>query len=64
MVFIFDPTHLPLDGEARNFHYQRKDESHFYLLGIGPDEKPYSSDDVLPNVEVKKDSNIGLLIRE
>ena len=64
IVLVFDPTHVQIGGEPRYYHYELKDESHYYLLGVGPDEKPYTSDDVLPNVEVRKDSRIGLLIHE
>jgi len=64
MVFIFDPTDAQIGGEPRYYHYELQDESHYYLLGVGPDEKPYTSDDVLPNIEVKEDGGIGLLIHE
>ena len=64
LVFVFDPTHVQMGGEPRYYHYELKDEDHYYLLGIGPDEKPYTSDDVLPNIEIKKNSGIGLLIYE
>ncbi len=62
MVFVFDPTHVQMGGEPRYYHYELKDESHYYLLGVGPDEKPYTSDDVLPDIEAKIDNGIGLLI--
>ena len=64
MIFVFDPTHVAMDGEQRYFHYELVDESHYYLLGVGADEKPYTNDDVLPNIELKKNSGIGLLIHE
>lgn len=41
-----------------------EDDSHYYLLAVGPDEKPYTSDDLVPNIEIKKNSGIGLLIHE
>jgi len=64
MVFVFDPTHIQMSGEQRYYHYELEDDSHYYLLGVGPDEKPYTSDDVLPEIEVKENSGIGLLIHE
>jgi len=64
MVFVFDPTNVQMGGEPRYYHYELKDPSHYYLLGVGPDEKPYTSDDVLPDIEVKPNSGIGLLIHE
>lgn len=64
MVFVFDPSHVQLGGEPRHYHYELKDPTHYYLLGVGPDEKPYTSDDVLPSIEIKPNSGIGLLIHE
>ena len=64
MVFVYDPTHVQMGGEPRYYHYELKDDAHYYLLGVGPDEKPYTNDDVLPNIEIKKNSSIGLLIHE
>lgn len=64
IVFVFDPTNIKMGGESRYYHYELKDPSHYYLLGVGPDEKPYTSDDVLPDIEVKPNSGIGLLIHE
>ena len=64
MVFVHDPTHVQMAGEPRYYHYELKDQKHYYLLGVGPDEKPYTSDDVLPTIEVKPNSNVGLLIHE
>ena len=53
-----------MDGERRHYHYELIDDSHYYLLGVGADEKPFTNDDVLPNIELKKNSGIGLLIHE
>lgn len=64
MVFVFDPTNVQMGGEPHYYHYELKDPSHYYLLGVGPDEKPYTSDDVLPNIVVKPNSGIGLIIHE
>jgi len=64
MVFVFDPTHMQMSGEQRYYHYELEGDSHYYLLGIGLDGKPYTSDDVLPEIEVKENSGIGFLIHE
>jgi len=63
-VFIFDPTDIQIGGEPRYFHYELYEKSHYYLLAVGPDNKPYTSDDVLPNIEIKENSSIGLLIHD
>ena len=64
MVFVFDPTNVKIGGEPRYYHYELKDPSHYYLLGVGPDETPYTNDDILPNIELKPSSSIGLIIHE
>jgi len=64
MVFVHDPTHVQMGGEQRYYHYELKDQNHYYLLGIGQDEMPYTSDDILPNVEINKKSNVGLLFHQ
>ena len=63
-VFVFDPTDIKIGGEPRYFYYELKDSSHYYLLGVGPDGKPFTNDDILPDVQVKPNSGVGLLIRK
>ncbi len=63
MVFVFDPTDVGMSSESRYFYYQLVDDDHYYLLGVGADGEPFTSDDIHPNVEVGPDSKIGLLIR-
>ena len=53
-----------MDGQQRYFYYELVDDSHYYLLGVGADEKPYTNDDVLPKINIKKNSKIGLLIHD
>ncbi len=64
MVFVHDPTHVQMGGEPRYYHYELTGQSNYYLLGVGPDEQPYTNDDILPNIEVKPNSGIGLLIHK
>ena len=64
MVFVHDPTDVQMGGEPRYYHYELKDQNHYYLLGVGPDGQPYTSDDVLPNIEINQNSGIGLLIHQ
>ena len=64
IVFVFDPTHVAINGQQRYFYYEVIDDSHYYLLGVGADKKPYTNDDILPNIDIKKNSKIGLLIHE
>jgi hypothetical protein len=62
-VFVFDSTDIGLGGTPRYFHYQVVDSDHYYLLGVGPDGQPFTADDVLPKVELKPGSRLGLLIK-
>ena len=62
MVFVFDPTQVKIGGKPHYFYYKLKDPSHYYLLGVGPDGKPFTSDDILPDIKAMPNSSIGLLI--
>lgn len=62
-VFIFDPADIKLGGSSRHYYYELVDNDHYYLLGIGPDGKPFTEDDILPQVEVGEQSRVGLLIK-
>jgi hypothetical protein len=64
MVFVHDPTDIQMSGEPRYYHYELKDDNHYYLLGVGPDEQPYTSDDILPNIEINQNSGVGLLFHQ
>jgi len=59
-VFIFDPTTMVTNSEPRTFYYElTEDGSGYYLLGVGIDGIPFTSDDLLPKIEAK---NVGLII--
>ncbi len=64
MTFVFDPTDVNVAGQPRYFHYQLLDEGHYYLLGVGPDGKPFTKDDQNPNVETTPESKVGYLRKE
>ncbi|WP_436899461.1 type II secretion system protein GspG [Acinetobacter gyllenbergii] len=63
-IFLFDTTDVSFGSSPRYYHYELKDSSHYYLLSVGADGKPYTNDDILPNVEIKPDSKIGLIIHQ
>ena len=60
-VYIVDPTIMPRRNvQSRDFYYELKpDGSGYYLLGVGADGLPFTSDDLLPNLDTR---NTGLLI--
>ena len=60
-LLIVDPsTMVGSAATMKPFYYElSSDGSGYYLLGVGPDGEPYTSDDLLPNVEL---TNTGLQI--
>jgi hypothetical protein len=64
IVFIVDPTHINMEEKQRNFYYELQGDNHYYLLGVGQDEVPFSRDDIIPKIEIKENSSIGLLIHD
>jgi hypothetical protein len=62
MVFVIDPTEVKFSGTPRYFYYERVGTDHYYLRGVGPDEVPFTSDDILPQVQFAPESKLGLLI--
>jgi hypothetical protein len=61
-VTVFDPSVVALGGEPRYFFYERVGEDHYYLRGLGPDGKPFTGDDVVPQIPLQPGSKIGLLV--
>lgn len=57
MLMILDPSTI----RPRPFHYERVGRDHYYLRGVGADGKPFTADDLVPDVEVPNGSHIGLL---
>ena len=62
MVFVFDVTDMSSEGKPRNYHYELIDDSSYYLLGVGVDGKPFTADDIVPEVEVSEGSKVGLKV--
>jgi len=61
LTFINDPSHVGMNVEPRNFYYELdKSATHYYLLGVGVDGQPFTSDDILPEITISNDSKIGL----
>jgi hypothetical protein len=64
MTQIFDPTDIGIGHQPRNFYYELVDKDHYYLLGVGPDGKPFTHDDILPKLRASPGGNVGLVIKE
>lgn len=63
LVFTHDSSHVAFTSEPRKYHYELVDPDNYYLLGVGRDGVPYTSDDIVPSIQVPGESNIGLLIK-
>lgn len=61
-VTVLDPSAVTLGGEPRYFFYERVGEDHYYLRGLGSDEKPFTGDDIVPQITLQPGSKIGLLV--
>jgi len=57
-------SHRPAEnsGKPRYFYYERVGTDHYYLRGVGPDGRPFTADDILPQVQLTPGSKLGLLI--
>ncbi|CAN5153358.1 hypothetical protein BH09PSE6_BH09PSE6_34370 [soil metagenome] len=58
----FDPGVSGQGVPLRYFFYERVDDDHYYLRGVGPDRIAFTADDLLPNVTVVEGSKVGLLL--
>lgn len=57
-----DPASARPGAEPRNFYYALVDTSHYYLRAVGDDGRPFTSDDIVPEVHPRPGDRIGLLI--
>ncbi|MDD4884561.1 hypothetical protein [Sulfuricurvum sp.] len=58
---LYDPILINCSEEPVEFFYKKLDKGHYYLLGVGCDMKPFTEDDLLPDIETH---NFGLVIHE
>lgn len=61
-VSVFDPTVVEFGGQPKYFFYERVDEDHYYLRGLGADGKPFTADDIVPQVSSAPAGKGGLLL--
>jgi hypothetical protein len=64
---IYDPTRIMtwknFDAKPAPFFYQLTDDkTHYYLLAVGADQKPFTSDDLVPDLPDQDRTKTGLLI--
>jgi hypothetical protein len=61
-IFVHDPTDMGSDLKPRYFHYERVGTDKYYLRSVGPDGQPFTSDDIVPQVNDALLPKLGLLI--
>ncbi|MFZ1414941.1 MAG: hypothetical protein WAS73_10250 [Defluviicoccus sp.] len=61
-VSVFDPSIAGLGAQPRYFFYERVGDDHYYLRGLGVDGKPFTPDDIVPQVPSVPGTKSGLLI--
>jgi len=61
-VSVFDPTVVELSGEPKYFYYELVGDDHYYLRSAGADRKPFTGDDIVPQLPSTPGSKIGLLL--
>ena len=61
-LVIYDASILRIE-ERRYFYYEIIDKDHYYLLGVGLDGMPFTSDDILPKIQAGPDNQVGLRVK-
>jgi len=62
-AYVHDPTQINISDNTSNayFYYEVIDDGNaYYLLSVGTDKKPFTADDILPDVDTSKSLKIGL----
>lgn len=60
-----DPTSINRKSGMKTFYFALTDDKNgYFLFGVGPDNKPFTKDDLLPEIVEKKQVNLGLRFPE
>jgi len=59
-VFVFDPSRSVLTSNY--FFYERVGNDHYYLRSVGPDDQPFTADDIVPELTPSEAGKTGLLL--
>jgi hypothetical protein len=60
-VSVFDPSAVQLTDKPRYFFYERVGNENYYLRGLGTDGKPFTADDIVPQIPKTPGGKLGLL---
>jgi hypothetical protein len=61
-VSVYDSSIPSFSGQPPYFYYERVDADHYYLRSVGPDGKPFTGDDIVPQITIPPNGKIGLLV--
>ena len=61
-VPVYDAFDTSGSDTPRKFHYEKVGDAHYRLLSVGPDERPYTADDIVPSIEAAPSGTVGLLV--
>jgi hypothetical protein len=61
-VFVYDPMDVGSGLSPRYFYYERVGTDRYRLRGIGFDGQPFTSDDIVPQVDDALAGKIGLVV--
>ena len=60
---LYDHTVALTDDGAPFFYYRLTDDrGHYWLRALGPDEKPFTADDIIPELSDSERAKTGLLV--
>jgi hypothetical protein len=58
-----DPTDMKPGTQRGRFYYERLGADHYVLRSAGLDGKPFTADDIVPQVDPASSTRLGLLLR-
>ena len=61
-ISVYDPRVVKFGEEPKYFFYERVGDDHYYLRGLGPDGKPFTADDIVPQISPASAGKVGLLL--
>ena len=60
-VSAYDPSIVEFSGKPKYYFYERVGTDNYYLRGLGPDGKPFTPDDIVPQIATTAGGKLGLL---
>jgi len=66
IMSIYDPTQVHFGSTNRPvfFYELQPDRQHYYLFSVGPDQIPFTADDIMPQFSSQQMKKMGLLTKK